>query len=44
MFAAGKFKARKALTATEITFYQPSYSIHCILGDGNEGVAGIDAA
>lgn len=44
VFAAGKFMAQKALTSTGLTFCQLPYSIHRILGDGNEGVAGVDAA
>jgi adenine-specific DNA-methyltransferase len=44
VFAAGKFMAQKALTGIGLTFCQLPYSIHRILGDGNEGVAGIDAA
>jgi adenine-specific DNA-methyltransferase len=44
VFAAGKFMAQKALTGMGLTFCQLPYSIHRILGDGNEGVAGVDAA
>ncbi|WP_394664173.1 site-specific DNA-methyltransferase [uncultured Sphingomonas sp.] len=44
VFAAGKFMAQKALTGMGLTFCQLPYSIHRILGDGSEGVAGVDAA
>lgn len=44
IFAAGKFMAQKALTSLGLTFCQLPYSIHRILGDGSEGVAGIDEA
>lgn len=44
VFAAGKFMAQKALTAMGLTFCQLPYSIHRILGDGSEGVAGVDEA
>ena len=44
VFAAGKFMAQKALTGMGLTFCQLPYAIHRILGDGTEGVAGVDAA
>jgi adenine-specific DNA-methyltransferase len=44
VFAAGKFMAQKALTGMGLTFCQLPYSIHRILGDGSEGVAGVDEA
>lgn len=44
VFAAGKFMSQKALTGIGLTFCQLPYSIHRILGDGSEGVAGVDAA
>lgn len=44
VFAAGKFMAQKALTGMGLTFCQLPYSIHRILGDGSEGLAGVDAA
>jgi adenine-specific DNA-methyltransferase len=44
VFAAGKFMGLKVLTALGVTFCQLPYSIHRILGDGSEGLAGVDAA
>lgn len=44
VFAAGKFMAQKALTGMGLTFCQLPYSIHRILGEGTEGVAGVDEA
>ena len=44
VFAAGKFMAQKTLTGMGLTFCQLPYSIHRILGEGSEGVAGVDAA
>jgi adenine-specific DNA-methyltransferase len=44
VFAAGKLMAQNALTRTGLTFCQLPYSIHRVLGDGTEGVAGVDAA
>ncbi|MGH0343915.1 site-specific DNA-methyltransferase [Sinorhizobium meliloti] len=44
VFAAGKFMAQKALTSMGLTFCQLPYSIHRILGEGSEGVAGVDEA
>ncbi|MCD1644525.1 site-specific DNA-methyltransferase [Aurantimonas coralicida] len=44
VFAAGKFMAQKVLTSMALTFCQLPYSIHRILGDGYEGVAGVDEA
>jgi adenine-specific DNA-methyltransferase len=44
VFAAGKFMAQKVLTGMGLTFCQLPYSIHRILGDGSEGVEGVDAA
>lgn len=40
VFAAGKYMGQKALTQMGITFAQLPYSIHRILGQGTEGVAG----
>lgn len=44
VFAAGKLMGQRALTDLGITFCQLPYSVHRILGDGSEGVAGVDAA
>ncbi len=44
VFAAGKLMGQRALTDLGITFCQLPYSVHRILGDGTEGVAGVDAA
>lgn len=44
VFAAGKFMAQKALTGMGVTFCQLPYAIHRILGEGTEGVSGVDAA
>lgn len=44
VFAAGKFMTQRTLTSLGITFCQLPYSIHRILGEGTEGVAGVDAA
>jgi adenine-specific DNA-methyltransferase len=44
VFAAGKLMGQRTLTELGITFCQLPYSVHRILGEGTEGVAGIDAA
>jgi adenine-specific DNA-methyltransferase len=44
VFAAGKLMGQRALTALGLTFCQLPYSVHRILGEGVEGVAGVDAA
>ncbi|WP_305098082.1 site-specific DNA-methyltransferase [Croceibacterium aestuarii] len=44
IFAAGKLMGQRVLTGLGLTFCQLPYSVHRILGDGTEGVAGIDAA
>lgn len=44
LFAAQKTMGQRWLTDLGITFCQLPYSIHRILGDGSEGVSGVDAA
>ncbi|MFC7499254.1 site-specific DNA-methyltransferase [Enterovirga sp. GCM10030262] len=44
VFAAQKMMGQRWLTDLGITFCQLPYSIHRILGDGSEGVSGVDAA
>lgn len=44
VFAAQKTMGQRWLTDLGITFCQLPYSIHRILGDGSEGVSGVDAA
>jgi adenine-specific DNA-methyltransferase len=44
VFAAGKLMGQRTLTQLGITFCQLPYSVHRILGEGTEGVAGADAA
>lgn len=44
VFAAGKLMGQRALSELGLTFCQLPYSVHRILGDGTEGVAGVDAA
>jgi len=44
VFAAGKLMGQRALGPLGITFCQLPYSVHRILGEGTEGVAGVDAA
>jgi adenine-specific DNA-methyltransferase len=44
VFAAGKLMGQRVLTGLGLTFCQLPYSVHRILGDGTEGVAGVDAA
>lgn len=44
VFAAQKVMGQRWLTDLGITFCQLPYSIHRILGDGTEGVSGVDAA
>ncbi len=44
VFAAQKTMSQRWLTDLGITFCQLPYSIHRILGDGSEGVSGVDAA
>lgn len=44
VFAAGKLMGQRALTELGLTFCQLPYSVHRILGDGVEGVPGVDAA
>jgi adenine-specific DNA-methyltransferase len=44
VFAAGKLMGQRTLTDLGITFCQLPYSVHRILGEGTEGVAGVDAA
>lgn len=44
VFAAGKLMGQRALTGLGLTFCQLPYSVHRILGEGVEGVAGVDAA
>jgi adenine-specific DNA-methyltransferase len=43
LFAAGKLMGQRTLTDMGITFCQLPYSVHRILGEGTEGVAGVDA-
>jgi adenine-specific DNA-methyltransferase len=44
VFAAGKLMGQRILTSLGLTFCQLPYSVHRILGEGSEGVAGVDAA
>lgn len=44
VFAAGKLMGQRKLTELGLTFCQLPYSVHRILGEGTEGVAGVDAA
>lgn len=44
VFAAGKLMGQRTLNEMGITFAQLPYSVHRILGEGTEGVAGVDAA
>jgi DNA modification methylase len=44
VFAAGKLMGQRTLSDMGLTFCQLPYSVHRILGDGTEGVAGVDAA
>lgn len=44
VFAAGKLMGQRVLTELGLTFCQLPYSVHRILGEGTEGVAGVDAA
>jgi adenine-specific DNA-methyltransferase len=44
VFAAGKLMGQRTLNGLGITFCQLPYSVHRILGEGSEGVAGVDAA
>lgn len=44
VFAAGKLMGQRALTGLGLVFCQLPYSVHRILGEGIEGVAGVDAA
>jgi DNA modification methylase len=44
VFAAGKLMGQRALTEMGLTFCQLPYSVHRILGEGTEAVAGVDAA
>jgi adenine-specific DNA-methyltransferase len=44
VFAAGKLMGQRTLSDMGLTFCQLPYSVHRILGDGAEGVAGVDAA
>lgn len=44
VFAAGKLMGQRTLTDMGLTFCQLPYSVHRILGEGTEGVAGVDAA
>jgi len=44
VFAAGKLMGQRVLTGLGLIFCQLPYSVHRILGEGVEGVAGVDAA
>jgi adenine-specific DNA-methyltransferase len=44
VFAAGKLMGQRTLSSLGLTFCQLPYSVHRVLGEGTEGVAGVDAA
>lgn len=44
VFAAGKLMGQRTLNEFGITFAQLPFSVHRILGEGTEGVAGVDEA